>query len=47
MFYIIECVHQLYEENDCFQHPVINEGLPWWLSGKESASNAGATGDVG
>ena len=22
-------------------------GLPWWLSGKESACNAGATGDVG
>ena len=22
-------------------------GLPWWLSGKESTSNARATGDVG
>ena len=22
-------------------------GLPWWLSGKESACNAGDTGDVG
>ena len=22
-------------------------GLPWWLSGKESACNAGATGDSG
>ena len=22
-------------------------GLPWWLSGKESACNSGATGDVG
>ena len=22
-------------------------GLPWWLSGKETACNAGATGDVG
>ena len=22
-------------------------GLPWWLSGKESACNAGATGDLG
>ena len=21
-------------------------GLPWWLSGKESACNAGATGDM-
>ena len=21
--------------------------LPWWLSGKESACNAGATGDMG
>ena len=24
-----------------------NMGLPWWLSGKESACNAGAAGDVG
>ena len=23
------------------------EGLPWWLSGKESSWNAGASGDVG
>ena len=23
------------------------EGLPWWFSAKESANNAGATGDVG
>ena len=23
------------------------KGLPWWLSGKESACNAGASGDVG
>ena len=22
-------------------------GLPWWLSGKESACNAGDTGDAG
>ena len=22
-------------------------GLPWWLSGKESAYHAGATGDMG
>ena len=22
-------------------------GLPWWLSSKESACNAGATGDAG
>ena len=22
------------------------QGLPWWLSGKESACNAGATGDA-
>jgi len=22
-------------------------GLPWWLSGKESACNAGDTGDIG
>ena len=22
-------------------------GLPWWLSGKESACNAGGTGDAG
>ena len=22
-------------------------GLPWWLSGKESAYNAGGTGDMG
>ena len=22
-------------------------GLPWWLSGKESACNAGVTGDAG
>ena len=25
----------------------VGEGLPWWLSGKESACNAGASGDVG
>ena len=25
----------------------IVEGLPWWLSGKESAYNAGDTGDPG
>ena len=25
----------------------IRLGLPWWLSGKESACSAGATGDVG
>ena len=23
------------------------EGLPWWLSGKESACNAGGSGDAG
>ena len=23
------------------------QGLPWWLSGKESACNTGATGDTG
>lgn len=23
------------------------EGLPWWFSAKESANNAGATGDTG
>ena len=23
------------------------QGLPWWLSGKESASSAGDTGDAG
>ena len=23
------------------------QGRPWWLSGKESASNAGAAGDLG
>ena len=28
-------------------HIVYKEGLPSWLSGKESASNAGATGDAG
>ena len=27
--------------------PCIYEGLPWWLSGKESAYNAGAAGDAG
>ena len=26
---------------------IINRGLPWWLSGKESNCNAGATRDVG
>ena len=25
----------------------IKNGLPWWLSGKESTYNAGATEDVG
>ena len=25
----------------------VNCGLPWWLSGKESACNAGAAGDMG
>ena len=33
------------EENSCDATPV--EGLPWWLSSKESSCNAGATGDVG
>ena len=26
---------------------VMAQGLPWWLSGKESSCNAGDTGDVG
>ena len=26
---------------------IIIRGLPWWLSGKESACNAGTSGDVG
>ena len=26
---------------------IIIRGLPWWLSGKESACNAGASGDMG
>ena len=28
-------------------HPYTKLGLPWWLSGKESACNAGATGASG
>ena len=28
-------------------HIVYKEGLPWWLNGKESTCNAGATGDAG
>ena len=27
-------------------HNVLEKGLPWWLSGKEFACNAGATGNV-
>ena len=27
--------------------PTRNQGLPWWLSGKASACDAGATGDLG
>ena len=26
---------------------ILSPGLPWWLSGKESACNAGASGDTG
>ena len=25
----------------------VNNGLSWWLSGKERTCNAGATGDLG
>ena len=28
-------------------HTIYLKGLPWWLSGKESACNAGLTSDTG
>ena len=34
---------------DIYEKPaaIINMGIPWWLSGKESSFHAGATGDAG
>ena len=29
-----------------YYHSVVKEGLPWWLSGKESACNAGDVGSI-
>ena len=36
-------LHALCQSAICYYPP----GLPWWLSGKESACNAGDTGDKG
>ena len=32
---------------DPFHLPNLDRGLPWWLSSKESACNAGDAGDIG
>ena len=34
------------EAHGTFAIIYMGEGLPWWLSGKESASSAGVTGDA-
>ena len=31
----------------CLPHATAKSGLPWWLSGKESTCNVGATGEIG
>ena len=41
-------LHELSTSNELFyNNDKINKGLPWWLSGKESAYNAGDAGDMG
>ena len=34
-------------KNMCIYINLYTHGLPWWLSGKESACSAGETGDMG
>ena len=36
----------LYNRFNYYFHSVVKEGLPWWLSGKESACNAGDVGSI-
>ena len=49
---LLYCSISLFIMCICLMYPFILYvlsllGLPWWLSGKESSCNAGATGDVG
>ena len=41
------CILIVYQRASDFNGSRIEVGLPWWLSGKESACNAGTTGDAG
>ena len=37
---------QLYSTENYIQYPIENQGLPWWLSDKESVCKAGDTGSI-